>query len=316
MAAKTVHQDGRRDENTTLVDTGQGVRASTGVDNDLTGVPDRIRRAREKKGWSLHRTATATGLSPEGVRKLELPGADPKLSTVLALARAFRVTPGELLGLSTGVDVAPGQTATPTKPKPAKDDYGTGIIGKGVFIAHEAINRLKDIRRDDPLRERGFQIVTDWCKANSSTGVDVAPPSRSGKHQTDEAEWRKMLSWVTRRKYSAVTKEEAGEKLGVSAGSARAKLDGAAESTGYIVKKKDDGRYEVRRAVHFAFGHGEQGEPPGFKEMILDLRALAVNGLMRFEDATTSSGWLRKEQGEFLHKIMKLIGPLAKAFPK
>lgn len=37
--------------------------------------------------------------------------------------------------------------------------------GKGVIIANEAINCLIRIPKNDPLRKRGFQIVTDWIKA-------------------------------------------------------------------------------------------------------------------------------------------------------
>lgn len=36
----------------------------------------------------------------------------------------------------------------------------------GVEIANEAINCLIRIPKNDPLRKRGFQIVTDWIKAN------------------------------------------------------------------------------------------------------------------------------------------------------
>jgi ParB-like chromosome segregation protein Spo0J len=38
--------------------------------------------------------------------------------------------------------------------------------GVGVIRANEAINCLIRIPKNDPLRKRGFQIVTDWIKAN------------------------------------------------------------------------------------------------------------------------------------------------------
>jgi len=40
------------------------------------------------------------------------------------------------------------------------------ILGVGVMLANEAINCLIRIPKDDPLRKRGFQIVTDWIKSN------------------------------------------------------------------------------------------------------------------------------------------------------
>lgn len=38
--------------------------------------------------------------------------------------------------------------------------------GKGVILANEAVNCLSRIPKNDALRKRGFQIVTDWIKAN------------------------------------------------------------------------------------------------------------------------------------------------------
>lgn len=48
----------------------------------------------------------------------------------------------------------------------AKSNGETKLIGKGVALANEAINCLIRIPKNDPLRKRGFQIVTDWIKAN------------------------------------------------------------------------------------------------------------------------------------------------------
>ena len=41
----------------------------------------------------------------------------------------------------------------------------------GVARAHEAINSLKRISKSDELRERGFQVVTDWIIHN-----EMMPP--------------------------------------------------------------------------------------------------------------------------------------------
>jgi hypothetical protein len=40
------------------------------------------------------------------------------------------------------------------------------VRGVGVTRANEAINCLIRIPKNDALRKRGFQIVTDWIKAN------------------------------------------------------------------------------------------------------------------------------------------------------
>jgi hypothetical protein len=48
----------------------------------------------------------------------------------------------------------------------AQEAGGTKLLGVGVFRANEAIDCLSRIPKNDRLRERGFQIVTDWIKRN------------------------------------------------------------------------------------------------------------------------------------------------------
>ena len=54
--------------------------------------------------------------------------------------------------------------------KPLRGDEEDGseikIKGVGVIRANEAINSLSRIPKNDQLRKRGFQIVTDWIRAN------------------------------------------------------------------------------------------------------------------------------------------------------
>jgi hypothetical protein len=48
-------------------------------------------------------------------------------------------------------------------------DNGNGEVkqrGVGILRANEAINSLSRIPKNDALRKRGFQLVTDWMKAN------------------------------------------------------------------------------------------------------------------------------------------------------
>ena len=48
------------------------------------------------------------------------------------------------------------------KPSKRKD----GLVGVGIIRANEAINCLSRIPKNDALRKRGFQLVSDWMKAN------------------------------------------------------------------------------------------------------------------------------------------------------
>jgi transcriptional regulator with XRE-family HTH domain len=57
-----------------------------------------IRRKREALGFTLEKLAERAHLSPNYVGTVENGRRDPSLSTVLALAKALRVPPAELLG--------------------------------------------------------------------------------------------------------------------------------------------------------------------------------------------------------------------------
>lgn len=61
------------------------------------GVGDHIRRRRRALGLSLEDVSHASGLSTNGLSELERGLRDPRLSTLLAVAKALGVTPGYLL---------------------------------------------------------------------------------------------------------------------------------------------------------------------------------------------------------------------------
>lgn len=60
----------------------------------------------------------------------------------------------------------PSLAAPEPGPDPDTDPAARQVRGRGVEYAHEALNWLTKIPKDDPLRGRGFQIVTDWIKTN------------------------------------------------------------------------------------------------------------------------------------------------------
>lgn len=57
-----------------------------------------IRRRRKALGWTLEVLAEKSGLSPHYLSTVERDARDPSLSTIEALAKAFGVPAGELLG--------------------------------------------------------------------------------------------------------------------------------------------------------------------------------------------------------------------------
>jgi transcriptional regulator with XRE-family HTH domain len=61
------------------------------------GVGDHIRRRRRTLGLSLEDVSHASGLSTNCLSELERGLRDPRLSTLMAVAKALGVTPGDLL---------------------------------------------------------------------------------------------------------------------------------------------------------------------------------------------------------------------------
>jgi transcriptional regulator with XRE-family HTH domain len=58
---------------------------------------ERLRQLREQKELTRYRLAQLSGVSKEGVNKLERGDADPRLSTLVKLAAALGVSPRDLL---------------------------------------------------------------------------------------------------------------------------------------------------------------------------------------------------------------------------
>jgi transcriptional regulator with XRE-family HTH domain len=70
----------------------------------------RLRAMRRNRGWTCYRLAKLSGLSGEGIRRLESSASDPKLSTLFKLAAAFGVgVPEMLAGVSPGREEQQGK---------------------------------------------------------------------------------------------------------------------------------------------------------------------------------------------------------------
>src|SRR5262249_30395869 len=72
----------------------------------------RLNQIRPDKGPSSWRLPQLTGLSRQGLFKLEQPGSDPKLSTLLKLAAALEVPATDLLPSADSAPALTGQTAS------------------------------------------------------------------------------------------------------------------------------------------------------------------------------------------------------------
>lgn len=120
--------------------SGRSVDFATKVLNN--GTPELIKAVDE--GRMAVSTAAVYASEPEEVQR-EV-ATHPK--------RNRKYTPGP-----NGAGEPESREPTP-EPEPGKSR------GKGVALANEAIDCLKRIPKNDPLRKRGFQIVTDWIRQN------------------------------------------------------------------------------------------------------------------------------------------------------
>lgn len=72
---------------------------------------DEVRRRRKANGWTLEVLAERAGLSPHYLSTVETGSRDPSLSTIVSLAMAFDVAPGQLLGQLRGLSPAAQEAA-------------------------------------------------------------------------------------------------------------------------------------------------------------------------------------------------------------
>src|SRR5262249_3314353 len=63
----------------------------------MTTFAKRLRQLRKQKGWTTYKLAQECKISRPGLDKLERPGADPKLSTMIKLAAALGVKVRDLI---------------------------------------------------------------------------------------------------------------------------------------------------------------------------------------------------------------------------
>lgn len=105
------------------------------------GVPELAKAVEE--GRMAISTAALLATEPEDVQLAEI--ANPKRSRVYK--------PGF------------GGGSAPAKKKEAEPESVEGVAkGVGVIKGHEAVDCLRRIPKNDPSRNRGFQIVLDWIK--------------------------------------------------------------------------------------------------------------------------------------------------------
>lgn len=113
-----------------------------------TAIPEVVKAVDE--GRMAVSTAAILASEPEDVQRHEVQ------FNAIGRARNRKYTSG------------PNGAGEPVPQIPEEKENNSEITARGVAIdrAHEAINCLKRIPKNDGLRKRGFQIVTDWIRDN------------------------------------------------------------------------------------------------------------------------------------------------------
>jgi transcriptional regulator with XRE-family HTH domain len=76
---------------------------------------ERLRRLRLERGLTWYRLAKLSGVTKQGLAKLERPGSDPRLSTLRKLAKAFGLSLSELVEGETAKPKRPAGASTPSR---------------------------------------------------------------------------------------------------------------------------------------------------------------------------------------------------------
>jgi transcriptional regulator with XRE-family HTH domain len=82
---------------------------------------ERLQAMKKARGWTSYRLAQLAGVTPQAVAKLEKPGCDPKLSTLVKLAGAFGVEVWEMLETASKLKVKASRKKRPGKASSAPD---------------------------------------------------------------------------------------------------------------------------------------------------------------------------------------------------
>jgi transcriptional regulator with XRE-family HTH domain len=143
----------------------------------------RLQNARLAAGMSQSRLAEEAGVPIGTLRNWEQDRRVPLLDTAARVAKALGMSLDELAGPVADASEAEPKHGRSPKAKPAvaaspeplpaksgkkskKSDGEIKPLGVGLVLAHEALNFLTRIPKDDALRKRGFQVVTDWIRHN------------------------------------------------------------------------------------------------------------------------------------------------------
>ena len=132
-------------------------------------VPQAKGTARDKAGKAVGVSGKlvdrATKVIEKGAPELAKAVEEGRMSVSKA-AEVADLPEAEQKKVADGSKFTGGRYRDKSKKKDDAEPDRANYKGKAIIYANEAIDALKRIPKNDPLRKRGFQIVTDWIKAN------------------------------------------------------------------------------------------------------------------------------------------------------
>lgn len=145
---------------------GRGVKGPENLPDLKSDARDAVGKAVGVSGKTIdHATKVLTLADPEVVRAVDEGRMSVSAAAILSLdppdvQRAEANSPRRRRDY---LSVTKNGLQDKDEPKRKRETDKPGV---GVIRANEAINALSRIPKNDPLRKRGFQIVTDWIRKN------------------------------------------------------------------------------------------------------------------------------------------------------
>jgi transcriptional regulator with XRE-family HTH domain len=124
-----------------------------------------LSRLREQKDMTRYRLAQLSGISKEGISKLESSGSDPKLSTLVKLARALGIKTWELL---------PDWPGNEPKSTTVDHDADAKPAAKKNQSKSTTVDQRSKLSRADK-RKSGFKPNSKWGLWITDTGEEAMP---------------------------------------------------------------------------------------------------------------------------------------------
>lgn len=96
--------------------------------NELSGIGENVREARQQRGWSLRKLAAEADVSASLISQIENGRANPSVRTLYSLAEALDLPVAEFIPADTSADPAPSLNATTSEVRSSADAVFESVL--------------------------------------------------------------------------------------------------------------------------------------------------------------------------------------------